>query len=202
VSILDLVLGQQGTRFFIDPLFWLSIAVAQAKSGKPHPGWTLSLIPQLLVMLVLAAFGAVTLLPGALTTHLYEHVMENAGYEYSSMIWLDQNLPKNAVLLSFGNPSQAPRPVMVSDGVIYAAEAPDKTQALSYFKKIAIERGVTLVATFAGSSQINMDSKAGILAPCLTKRILGPKTFTLGTRNPINRVPYVVEVWRPDFTKC
>jgi len=202
VSILDLTFGQQGTRFFIDPLFWLSVAVAQTKSGKRHAGWTLSLIPQLLAMFALAVFGAATLLPGALTPHLYEHVMENAGYEYSSMVWLDRNLPKNAVLLSFGNPSQVRRPMMASDGVTYAAESPHKAQARSYFKKIAIERGVTLVATFAGSSQATMDAKAGILAPCLVKRILGPKTFTMGTRNPFNRVPYVVEVWRPDFTKC
>lgn len=200
--LLTLAFGQHSARFLIDPLLWLALAVAQARPGKIPQAWFYALAPQLGIVCAMALFGAVTLFPGALTATRRERVMARSADSYEAAQWLNDTLPQNAVLLYDLEMSLAPRPAMSAQGMLYAGLSGDRDQARAYYRKIAIERGVTLVVLTSGLAATGADAKAGVLGPCLAERVLGPKTFYYRTRNPFNLSSYVVEVWRPDFSKC
>lgn len=198
---LDLGFTQQAARFFLDPVLWLAVAVAQ-QTARPawSPVWAAAIVPQLALTASVAAFGVWNLTPGAFSENLRDRTLTNSSYHYAAMRWLDGVLPRNAVLLLMSNQiALSPRMTMASDGV--AANFRDPKSAFVYYKALAISRGITHAVVFRDRGY-DPGAPAGALTPCLDRLMSGPRQFTRSTRNPFNRSSYTVEVWAMNFHKC
>ncbi len=199
-TALDFALGQQIGRFYIDPFFWLCLAVSRSKAA-PSPLFFWALLPQLALMAGLSAFGALRLFPGALSSPLREQVMAQNSDAYRAMAWLDAVLPKDAVLL-FNSDQHAlsPRPVVFAQQTVYMAAMPPSTFA--YYKALAMRRGATLAVTIdTPGAQLAALQRQG-LGACFSRRLLGPKLLRSGRRNPFNREMVEVDVWSIDYRRC
>ncbi len=187
-----LAFSQLQARFFFDPYLWIVAATATS-------AWTFGkrllfklMIGQLVVVALMAMFGAATLFPGSLTSAWRDRVMSRAAYGYAETRWLNQVLPPEAVVLSSVKSSALmPRPHLSSNVFdFFDLGRPDE---LARVKAMAIAAQVNTLVTEVHLSPVIPSS----LLPGLGEPVAGPKELYRGVRNPWNRrEPHKVMAFR------
>lgn len=177
-----LALGQVVGRFLFEPYLWI-IAAAAAAAWGPYKTLLFKLmVCQLLLMVLIAGYGAVTLFPGALTASLRHRVMTNAADFYGETRWLDEVLPREAVVLAdIRSMALMPRPFLSRDILLFF-NLDDPNELARFLSMAEACRLNTLVIALPPAKKI-MDP----LAPFLAGPIAGPQEFPLAKRNPWNR---------------
>lgn len=182
VTLLGAILGQQNSRFFLEPYYWtlmaISISPVIVKSGTPLSWVKWPVTVQAVVVIGLWLFGSITLAPSAISKGMRDKIMNRSADGYTVMQWAETALPPNAVLLSsHRSVALAPRDVVSMDWSSYVRS--DSKDALPYLLRIK-DRGVTHVL-ITGSPP---DSK---LKRCFGNLVAGPSYARFASRNPANR---------------
>lgn len=180
VGLVGTLMGQVTSRFYLEPYLWLLMALLIAPANvageraQRRIGWLV--VGQGVAMLVFAWYGAVTLMPGALTATWRSAVMNRSANGYTIMQWAASVLPPDAVLLS-GHRSMAlaPREAVSMDWANFVrADSPD---ARVYLERIK-DRHVTHMLI------IGDRANAGALTGCLGAMVDASGRGHLATRNP------------------
>jgi hypothetical protein len=184
--------SQLQARFFFEPYLWIVAATAAS-------AWTFGkrllfklMLGQLVVVSLMAMFGAATLFPGSITSSWRDRVMSRASYGYPETRWLNQVLPPEAVVLAnIRSSALMPRPHLSSN--VFSYFDLSKPDELARFKSLAVAAQVnTLVTEFPMPPSI-----ASIFLPGLGEALTGPKELSQGVRNPRNRgASYTLMVFR------
>ena len=201
VTLIAAILGQQMSRFFLEPYYWLLMAVsispAIVKSGTPLSWVKWPVAVQSVVVTGLWLFGLITLAPSAISQDMRDKIMNRSANGYTIMQWVDKVLPPNAVLLSnHRSVALAPRDVVSMDWSNYVRT--DSKEALPYLLHIK-ERRVTHVLITGSPTD-------STLKECFGNLVAGPSYARLATRNPVNRgEPYpswIYEFNSADLPDC
>lgn len=182
VTILGVILGQKSSRFFIEPYYWILMAVsispAIIKSNAPLSWLKWPVAIQAVVATGLWMFGAITLAPSAISQDMRDKIMDRSANGYTVMKWADEVLPIDAVLLSnHRSIALAPRDVVSMDWSNHVRS--DTAEAIPYLLRIK-KRKVTHVL-ITGSLA---DAK---LKGCFGNLVAGPSYARKAVRNPVNR---------------
>ncbi len=181
VTILLAIVTPQNSRFFLEPYYWILMAVSISpdiiKSGTilSWVKWPVAI--QAVVVIGLWLFGSITLAPSAVSKDMRDKIMNRSADGYTVMKWADKVLPINAVLLSnHRSVALAPRDVVSMDWSNYVRC--DTTEAMPYLLRIR-NRKVTHVLITGNLA----DAK---LKGCFGKLVAGPLYARRATRNPFN----------------
>jgi hypothetical protein len=174
--------SQLQARFFFEPYLWI-VAAGAASAWTPFKRLLSKLmVGQLVVVALMAMFGAATLFPGSLTSAWRDRVMSRAAYGYAETRWLNQVLPPDAVVLSsIKSSALMPRPYLSSN--IFDFFDLGRPDELARFKALAIAAKVNTLVTEVHRSPVIPSS----LLPGLGEPLAGPKEFSRAVRNPWNR---------------
>lgn len=176
-----LALGQIGARFFLEPYLWMVAAAATAAWGLTRTFLFRVMVGQMLIMTLVAGFGAAALFPGALTASLRDKVMTRSAYHYAVARWLQEVLPPEAVVLAgINSGALMPRPFLSSEYINFAdiEEPQERNQIISMLESIKVNTIIIKVPRSKGTSQI--------MAACPTEPLTEPKNFPFAYRNPWN----------------
>ena len=184
--------SQLQARFFFEPYLWIVAATTAA-------AWTFGkrllfklMLGQLVVVALMAMFGAATLFPGSLTSAWRDRVMSRASYGYPETRWLNQVLPPEAVVLgNIRSSALMPRPYLSSN--VFSYFDLSKPDELARFKSLAIAAQVNILVTEFPLPA----STASIFLPGVGEALTGPQELYQGVRNPRNRgAAYSLMVFR------
>jgi hypothetical protein len=185
-----LFLGQIAPRFFLEAFLWAGAALAAAPWNRAKKLVAGGIVVQGCVSSALALLGAVLLFPGALTPHLRDAVLTRSSPGYPEGKWLDEVLPKDAVIVEPQGRFHlfSPRPFAVAD----PAMVDDDPAAGDELLRQLIQRfGVTHIVD-DGSSHTRpyrrLEKRCGRL-------LVPPPSFPLAARNPLLKKLYPVEVF-------
>lgn len=191
------ILGPHTSRYYLEPYFWLLMAVsmspALAKSNSLG-SWVKWLITiQAVVVIGLWLFAISTLTPSAIAQDIRDKIMKRSADGYTTMQWVDKNLPPNAVLLSnHRSKALAPRDVVSMDWSRFISA--NSNEALPYLLRIR-DRGVSHVLVVG-------DPEDQKLKKCFGSLIAGPSYARKATRNPVNvGKPYSIWIFEFDSSK-
>jgi hypothetical protein len=193
VTILGTILGQKSSRFFLEPYYWILMAVsispAIIKSNTPLSWVKWPVAIQAVVVTGLWLFGALTLAPSAISQGMRDKIMNRSADGYTVMKWADEVLPIDAVLLSnHRSIALAPRDVVSMDWSNHVSS--DTTEAMPYLIRIK-NRKVTHVLITGNST----DAK---LKGCFGNLVAGPSYARQAVRNPANNGS-LYPVWIYEF---
>ena len=182
VTLLGAMLGQKTSRFFLEPYYWMLMAVSLSpaiiKSNTPLSWVKWPVAIQAMVVIGLWLFGAFILAPSAISQGMRDKIMNRSADGYTVMKWADEVLPIDAVLLSnHRSIALAPRDVVSMDWSNYVRS--DTAEAMPYLLRIK-NRKVTHVLIIGNPS----DAK---LKGCFGNLIAGPLYARKAVRNPVNR---------------
>jgi hypothetical protein len=193
VTLLGAILGQKSSRFFLEPYYWILMAVsispAIIKSSSPLSWvkWPVAL--QAVAVTGLWLFGAITLAPSAISQGMRDKIMNRSADGYTVMKWADEVLPIDAVLLSYHRSiALAQRDVVSMDWSNHVRS--DTTEAMPYLLRIK-NRKVTHVLIIGNFT----DAK---LKGCFGNLVAGPSYARQAVRNPVNRGS-LYPVWIYEF---
>jgi hypothetical protein len=192
VTPLCLVLSSVGARYFLEPYLWIVALAALAPWSPAKNLFFKAMVGQMLIMALVAVFGAATLFPGALTTGLRHQVMARAAYEYNETQWLDQILPQDAVVLAeIRSGALLPRPFL-SGSLLAFTDLDNINERKKLISMIDFYQVNTLVAGFPLPNDMIQH-----LGDYLGSQLAGPKEFEVAVRNPWNKGPaYSLAVYR------
>ncbi len=181
VTLLGAILGQKSSRFFLEPYYWMLMAVsispAIIRSGAPLSWIKWPIAMQAIMIIGLWLFGAIMLSPSALSQGMRDKIMKSSADGYTVMQWADEVLPIDAVLLSnHRSKALAPRDVVSMDWSDYMRS--DTKEAMPYLLRIK-NRKVTHVL-------ITGDLANAKLKGCFGKLVAGPSYARKAVRNPFN----------------
>ena len=180
----NLALGQIGARFFLEPYLWIMAAAAVAAWRPVKTVIFRLMVGQMLVMALVAGFGAATLFPGALTTSLRHNIMTRSAYHYAATRWLDEVLPKDAVVLAgIRAGALMPRPFL-SIEYLNLANLDNARERHNLIAMLASLKVNTVAASVPMSAVMKH-----LLSSCPNQRLAGPKEFPFAFRNPWNVGP-------------
>ena len=182
VTFLGVIFGQKSSRFFLEPYYWILMAVsispATIKSNTPLSWVKWPVAIQAVVITGLWLFGAITLAPSAISQGMRDKIMNRSADGYTVMKWADEVLPIDAVLLSnHRSLALAPRDVVSMDWLNHVRL--DTAEAMPYLLRIK-DRKVTYVLITGNPA----DAK---LKECFGKFVAGPLYARKAVRNPVNR---------------
>ncbi|MHB9073519.1 MAG: DUF1420 family protein [Desulfobaccales bacterium] len=177
-----IVLCQRQARFFFEPYLWI-VAAGAASAWTPGKSLLFKfMMVQLVLVALMALFGAATLFPGSLTSAGRDRVMSRAAFGYAETRWLNQILPPEAVVLSNVKSSALmPRPHLSAN--VFDFFDLGKPDELARLKAMAIAAEVNTLVTEVHPSPV-LPSR---LLPGLGEPLAGPKELHRGVRNPWNR---------------
>ncbi len=113
-AISILFVGQVTPRFFLEPYLWLAAAAAASNRNKGSDFLLGGLCVQGALMVALAGFAAIRIFPGALSPALRHAVMSRSANGYDEARWIDQVLPRGAVIVAdMRSHALVPRPFVV-----------------------------------------------------------------------------------------
>src|SRR3989344_5481876 len=181
-TVIEAALGQVTSRFYLEPYYWLLMALLIAPVSMTNDrafNWMRWVVMgQAVLTISIGFYGAVTLVPGAVTATWRDGVMDRYAYGYSVMNWAGSVLPADAVLLSaHRSVALAPREVVPMDWAKYVNF--DTAEALPYLVRLK-ERGISHMLV------IGDPGNGGPFTRCLGKTLAGPGYGRLATRNPFN----------------
>ena len=177
-------LGQIGSRFYLEPLIWVFLIMAQEEIVPNFltRRFTLGLIYlQTLVILGIAGFGIYTLLPGAWSVDARTKLLEKNAANYSEMRWLDEVVPASAIVATEArSKALMPRPFLSMDWTMYVN--PASQAALPYLLEMKMNKVTHLL--------LLQDPTKSVWKGCLSDQNADPlKPFKAqaAVRNPFNR---------------
>ena len=171
-----------GARYFLEIYLWTLPLVAVAVWSPVKSFLFKLMVGQILIMSLIACFGAVTLFPGALTASLREKVMKSTAFGYAEACWLNEVLPPDAVIVAWDRSAALmPRPFMSFD-MLEFSNLEDPVERENVWSLMRFYQANTLVSYFPLTQDVRE-----YLGPFLGKCIAGPKKFISGTRNPWNK---------------
>jgi len=185
-----LALGQVTARFFFEPYLWV-VAAAIPVAWTPYKriGFRI-LTGQLLVVAMIAIFGAAILFPGAWTGSLRDMVMTRYAYGYAETRWLDRVLPPDAVVATqFNCMALMPRPSFNGTILDYANMDDPRVR----HRMMALLQASHVNAWVDGWPISEKIMK--LIGPERLVPLAGPRQFNLAVRNPWNQVPEMVMVY-------
>jgi hypothetical protein len=191
--IINLFLAPPSARVYLEPLSWSLVLCAQAVRENrlifpSYFGWAIKL--QAIAFLIICCFGAITLFPGAINSTWRENIMYRSANGFELMRWVDEVLPKDAVLLN-GHRSMAlsPRKALSTGWTNYVDVS--SNDALLYLNRIK-EIDVTHILI---DGDISPESS---FYGCFGQVFAGPGPGKIATRNPFNNgVPH--DAWLIEF---
>lgn len=191
-TVLVVALGQLASRFFLEPYLW---AAAALTAGPPSPvrrffGWLVA--GQAALTSVLAAYGAATLLPGAVSATAREAIMQRAALSYPEARWMDRVLPEEAVVLAqVRSVALLPRPWLGTYAIGGASDASGTAVLLE-----AVRTGAVSALVLSGPAA---DGRLEAIARDCGTPAAPPFVSRYATRNPFNRgAEYQVRAFRID----
>jgi hypothetical protein len=177
-------LGQIGSRFYLEPLIWVFLILAQEEIVPNFltRRFTLGLIYlQTLVILGIAGFGIYTLLPGTWSVDARTKLLEKNAANYSEMRWLDEVAPASAIVATEArSKALMPRPFLSMDWTMYVN--PASQAALPYLLEMKANKVTHLL--------LLQDPTKSVWKGCLSDQNADPlKPFKAqaAVRNPFNR---------------
>jgi hypothetical protein len=186
---------QRTSRFFIDAYYIVLLAFIISPVRKKWFNIFNKLLTfQVIGVTACAIMGVYLLFPGCLSLAQREKVLERSANDYSAMKYLDNKLPKKAFIISdFRSNALIPRS-------FFAINYPFM---IKYFPKEFIKRlneFSNLEGFYATNQKIR---KSNILYNSIgnKKTIFKPNNFFVATRNPFNKKPYTLYVYKIDINK-
>jgi hypothetical protein len=174
--------GARSAGYYLEPYVWLCMAAAPVPWNTFKKAVCGLFAVQTAMMLVLTGFGAVKLFPGALTAGMRDRVMRENAHQYAIMRWLDDELPRDAVVLStLRSHALMPRPFVAKDIVSWtdwtSSHEAERTRSI-----LQEQRFNTVVAEPFAAKELTERMNIRCAKP---RR--GSKQFLTATRNPWNR---------------
>jgi len=195
VFVLALLLGPPTSRSYLEPFFWLMIAIS-LHHREPFNNKIFILIKSsVFIQLVFVGFAflysIVMFGSGIVSASSRVDIMSKHANGYKLMQWVDSVLPKNAVLLSsHRSKGLAPRKVVSLDWLEHV-EQNDEGAGVKYYMNLIKNKGVSHIL-FQGK-QYRYSFLFHLFEKCTTD-IIGPGIAQTATRNPFNQgVEY--DVW-------
>jgi len=185
-----LALGQVTARFFFEPYLWV-LAAAIPAAWSPYKRLVFRILTgQLLLVAVIASFGAAILFPGAWTGSLRDRVMTRSAYGYAETRWLNEVLPPDAVVATqFRYMALMSRPSF-NGTILYYANLDDPRVCHRMMALLQASRVNAWLSNWPISEEI-----LKLIGPEHLVPLAGPRQFNLAVRNPWNRVPVMVMVY-------
>jgi hypothetical protein len=174
--------GARSAGYYLEPYTWFCIAAASIPWNTCKKIVYRLLMAQVAAMLLFAGFGAVKLFPGSLTAGLRDHVMRENAHQYAMMRWLDDVLPRDAVVLStLRSHALMPRPFVAKDIVTWTDwTSPYEAERTASILKA--EKFNTVVAEPFEAKELT--DSIGVRCTAIP---VARKQFLTSTRNPWNR---------------
>lgn len=185
------VLAPPSARPYLEPCYWLMFLCLVSKDSTSVRIWgRVIVMTQATVFLVAACFGAFTLSAGAFAMSWRESVMLKSANGYDVMRWVDQTLPKDAVVLN-SHRSMALLPRDGVDASWLKFVDPESTQAIPYLERLK-QSGVTHILLLSNPRD------AHPLAGCFGSVVGKAGQGRVVSRNPFNQGD-VYPVWLLNF---
>jgi hypothetical protein len=174
--------GARSVGYYLEPYTWLCVAAATIPWHTYKKIVYRLLMAQVAAMLLFAGFGAAKLFPGSLTAGLRDHVMRENADQYAAMRWLDDVLPRDAVVLStLRSHALMPRPFVAKDIVTWTNwSSPHEAERTASILKA--EKFNTVVAEPFVAKELT--DSMGVRCTAIPA---ASKQFLTATRNPWNR---------------
>ena len=185
------LLAPPSARVYLEPYYWFMFLLVASQNSASLPLWVKWLIHgQAVVFLMAALFGVVALTGGGFSAHQREAVMLRSANGYELMKWVDETLPKDAVVLN-SHRSMALLPREGVDASWMKFVDPKSPQALPYLERMR-QRRITHILI------VNEPRSDHPLAGCFGSHLVGPGMGRVVSRNPFNQGdPY--QAWLLDF---
>ena len=169
-------------RMYLEPYFWSLILCSEAikKNQLLLPKYIYWILrSQALLFLALAIISSVMLFPGALKDTWRKEILERSANGYDLMLWVDNELPKDAVLIN-SHRSMALVPRKAFNNFIWTSYVDiNSKDAYIYLNRIKdIEPTHILIL-----HEITKDTP---MINCSGKIYSGPEKIRVAARNPMN----------------
>lgn len=190
VIVVGATLGPTNSRSYLEPFYWLLMALALQSSRQTlfqYRRWLqIPIFTQSILVIFMCWYGILTAIPGALSGANREKVMARLANGYEIMGWVDKVLPREAVLLnSHRSMALVPRDSVSLEWMRYAQ---NKGESLPYLTRIR-ERQVSHVLLMGGKeSGLSESSMFKFFRGCLGE-FRGSSYGHLASRNPFNQGP-------------
>ena len=179
ILILVLALGQITARFAFESFALAGVALAVCEWNKRKRVLFHLLFAQTLLVLVMAIYTAGLLFPGSFSQSHRHALMHKVAHNYSVTQWLDEVVPKNALLLSrIRSNVLLPRRSRSSDEVRYLSRA-------DYFrliKQLSVTNDHLIFVEYDA-----LYPRYSVLDQCNSRILDGPQSFKHASRNPFTR---------------
>ena len=189
--------GQLNARFLIDSYFWMGLAATAARPGRGKRLLFAGLALQLAIVVLIAGYGAVRLVPGALTSRQRHAVLGQYAADYALSEWLNRVLAEDAVVATDRRSSLfLERPQLHSDfaqmvDLSSMPEASKRMRILDSWKSHGVN---TLVVSGPIASSVYAAVARDLGEPAMTSPV-----FQDAVRNPWKQgLDYTVAVFRVD----
>lgn len=188
LCILIVLLGQETSRFFIEPLLWvLPLFLLRADEFRWGRGAIAIGTLQFFVTLPLSMYLAWSLGRGALAPSLQQAVMRRNASFYEPAEWVNSIVPANALLRTdIRSRSLLPMPVFPIEYHYARNAGAGKLRVVDSLLENRYK--VAYIAV--------IDPDEWFVQKYCGARVAGPKTFQNATRNPFNRGTYSMVIYR------
>ncbi len=187
VFIVSAVLGPKVSRSYLEPYFWLLLALALQKVPQGffrYRNWLkIPAIMQVMLVMAMCWYGILTAVPGAFVKSARTNVMMRMANGYDVMKWVGDTLPENAVILTGHRAvGLSPREMVQLDWLSYVLAGRD--DPLSYLARIKTRKVTHMVVI---GDDFKNSSTYRLFSSCLSDEIIGPGKGHQATRNPFNQ---------------
>jgi len=180
--IVNVLLAPPSARSYLEPYFWgLILCSLAVREGRLlFPGYFAFIVrSQAFIFLVLCGYGVSILTPGAFSASLREQAMYKFANGYDLMRWVDQTLPKDAILLN-NHRSMALAPRKAFNNFYWTKYVDSSSSEASfYLSRIKDVRPTHILVL----GEFSDDSP---MSGCYGKTYAGPKKSHMAARNPFN----------------
>ena len=192
------MLGPLASRAYIEPFFWILFGLTLQKPHTlfiKHPKIIQApVFLQSMLVISILAYGITTAIPGAFSSSFRHQTMTALSDGYEIMKWVDQALPKNAIILSSHHSlGLATRKAVSLD---WAKHTEAKNEEFSrYLERIKDEK-VTHLLLYG--ENVSKSKLYKTFFNCLGTEKIGPGFGHRATRNPFN-IGKTYEAWLYSF---
>jgi hypothetical protein len=194
VFLLAAYLGPPTSRSYLEPFFWIMIALSIQKppllrvNGQYEKWLKIPIFLQISMVFFIFVYSLVMFGSGVVSASNRKSVMINHADGYKVMDWVDSILPKEAVLLSMHrSKGLSPRKTVSLDWSVYI-DYSNQNNSSNYYIDLIKTRKVTHILMY--------DMRGGnsgfynVFSGCIGK-VIGEVSINTATRKPFNKgLPY------------
>ncbi len=175
--LLAMALSQKCARFFLEPYFWIIAAAAASTWIMAKRLFFKLMVGQMLIISLIAGFGAITLFPGALTASLRNSVMTWGSGDYASTQWLKDVLPADTVAVTdIRSSALMPCPSYGRD-ILHLCDLRSQKEFNSFLSMLQANQVNTFITNFSLP-----DGIPPILGAAIAAKVAGPQEVPHGSR--------------------